>query len=92
MLMVSLVACSNDTPTTPIIYPQAESAAARLFLAKCNACHGAPQPSAHLANIWPGVIQRMQMHMQSKGISPLTKDELSEVLDYLQRNAADVRK
>lgn len=81
-----LSAC--DSTTEPLVYPEADSSSAQLFQAKCSGCHVAPLPSMHAARVWPGVLHRMQMRMKAKGVTPLDKIELSEILDYLQRHAA----
>lgn len=88
---LAVSACTGETPPVTIDYPEAGSAATQLYLAKCDDCHRAPQPTAHTATTWPGVLQRMQMRMQAKARKPLDKDELGLILDYLQRNAGEGR-
>lgn len=83
-----LSACDGAAPDEPVVYPEAGSQTEQLFQAKCARCHKAPQPSAHIARIWPGVVQRMQMRMKASGVTVLNKNELAEILDYLQRHAA----
>lgn len=90
--VLGLVACSGDTSTQPVEYPEVESEAAALFIARCSSCHLAPRPDSHPARLWPGIVQRMQMRMENKAFPPLNKEELAMVLDYLQRNARDVEK
>jgi len=83
-----LSACS--VPSEPRVYPEAGSSAEQFYQQKCGLCHNAPHPDANTARAWFGVVQRMQMRMKSKGVSPLDKTELDDVLDYLQRHAATV--
>ena len=83
-----LAGCSADVPE-PTVYPEAGSPSAQLYQAKCGACHGAPDPAVHIDRVWASVLQRMQMRMKAKGITPLDKNELSEILDYLQRHAGN---
>ncbi len=85
--LVALLLSACELPNEPLVYPEADSASAKLYQAKCARCHNAPQPHAHTAQAWPAILQRMQMRMVTKGATPLNKDELSEVLDYLQRHA-----
>jgi len=85
---MALLLSACEIPNEPLVYPDADSASAKLYQAKCARCHNAPQPHAHTAQAWPAILQRMQMRMITKGATPLNKDELSEVLDYLQRHAA----
>ncbi len=87
-LLVMITAC--DTSTENIEYPEAGSPAAKLFLEKCSFCHVAPAPTAHAARVWPGVLQRMQMRMKAKGMPSLNNRTLADILDYLQRNAAEL--
>lgn len=87
LLLALLSACDVEVPSEPLVYPEAGSRDEQLFQDKCSRCHKAPQPSAHIARLWPGVLQRMQMRMKAKGVTVLNKNELAEILDYLQRNA-----
>ena len=88
VMVLLLSACDNEAPSKPLVYPEAGSRAEQLFQEKCARCHKAPHPSSHIARIWPGVLQRMQMRMKAKGVTVLNKNELVEILDYLQRHAA----
>lgn len=87
-LALLLSAC--DTSVEPQVYPEAGSASAKLYQTKCTGCHVAPNPNAHIPQAWFRVVQRMQMRMKAKGVAPLNQNELGEILDYLQRNAAMV--
>ena len=84
--MLLLSAC--DSAIEPQVYPEIGSPSAQLYQAKCTSCHNAPLPNAHTARMWPGVLQRMQMRMKAKGVTPLNNHELAEILNYLQRHAA----
>ena len=68
-------------------YPDYESAAAQLYIARCSECHAAPLPKIHIARHWPGVVQRMEMRMQNKAIQPPNKQETAMILEYLQKHA-----
>jgi len=87
-MAVLLSACENEISSTPLVYPEASSPAGKLFQDKCSRCHAAPLPTAHIARLWPGAIQRMQIRMKVKGLNVLSKPELAEILDYLQHHAA----
>jgi len=87
---MALLLSACEMPNEPLVYPDAESAAAKLYQAKCARCHNAPQPHAHTAQAWPAILQRMQMRMITKGATPLNEGELREVLGYLQRHAVPV--
>ncbi|WP_455210591.1 hypothetical protein [Kaarinaea lacus] len=82
-----LSACSNDRGGQPKSYPDSNSPQALLYVDKCGQCHAAPLPSAHSANIWPSVLDRMQVRMKTKHVPPLTRQEMSIILGYLQQHA-----
>jgi hypothetical protein len=88
VMVLLLSACNGEAPGEPLVYPEAGSQTERFFQEKCGRCHKAPLPSAHISRLWPGVIQRMQMRMKASGVTVLNKNELVEILDYLQRHAA----
>ena len=68
-------------------YPAADSPASMLYVKKCGHCHAAPLPTAHVSSVWPGILQRMQIHRVQQGFVALTKDELATINGYLQANA-----
>ena len=88
-LLLICSACTGEAPPEPVDYPETGSAVTQLYLARCGDCHVAPQPASRTARVWPGIVQRMQMRMQAKARTPLNKNELSLILDYLQRHAGD---
>ncbi|RMH18144.1 MAG: hypothetical protein D6698_07530 [Gammaproteobacteria bacterium] len=48
----------------------------------CSGCHQAPKPAAHKPSEWPGVVQRMQMHMAKIG-KTLSDADRKAVIDAL---------
>lgn len=87
-----LLACSDQSlpglqQQEVLVLPEAGSLPAQLLQEKCGACHGVPQADIHPPEMWPGVVYRMQMRMQSKGFKPLTERERELIVDYLQRHA-----
>ena len=89
-LMV-LAACgsgqNSKASKTAVQYPAAETPSAKLYVQKCSQCHVAPLPSAHVAVVWPSIVQRMQIHMSQQGKAALSKSDLAMIFDYLQANA-----
>lgn len=79
--------CDTHEKASVMSYPESDSPGARILLEKCGMCHAAPLPSSHVASIWPGVLQRMQIRMTSKGQRALQPEETGILLDYLQRHA-----
>ncbi len=87
VMVIAVFGCGNDKTEQPRNYPDTDSVQAQLYLIKCGQCHAAPLPSAHTANIWPSVLDRMQMRMKTKNVPPLTREEMSIILGYLQQHA-----
>lgn len=67
--------------------PDADSPIAKSYIDRCGRCHGAPNPGVHTAMEWPPVLHRMQNRMAQKGVKPLSADEFTMLLEYLQKHA-----
>ena len=88
--MVNITGCAGEQESIQIQtsdYPEYETEAARLYLAKCSGCHAAPLPNIHNTRQWFSVVQRMQMRMTNKAIQPLNEQEMAIVLQYLEKHA-----
>lgn len=94
ILLSLLVACSTEdnASPSPLVYPDAESPGAKLYVEKCSGCHAAPLPGIHVSSHWPGIVQRMQQRMTAKAIQPLNKTDVAIIVDYLQKHARDKSK
>lgn len=53
----------------------------------CSACHALPDPKAHTAAEWPGVVARMLDNMRRLGKPVPNNEQISAILDFLQGNA-----
>ena len=86
-----LTACGADKgPSSPKVnLPEAGSADELLFSQRCHDCHVPPRPQAKPAAAWPAIVQRMQSHRITNGLTPLSTEELRRIEGYLQRNAKD---
>ncbi len=91
MAMV-LAACSEKPQPVAREFPDPDSAGAVLLVGRCGTCHVAPLPTAHVADGWLTVLNRMQMRMRSRGYPLLEKEEQRVLLEYLQAHAAAVVK
>jgi len=69
--------------------PEAESAEAKLYLAKCNDCHTAYNPKLLTADMWQVQVARMQANQMRRAGIPLSAEERRQILDYLTRNAGN---
>ena len=90
LILISMVAGCSDGEVSQIQasdYPEYETQAAKLYIAKCSGCHAAPLPQVHDARQWSGIVQRMQMRMTNKAIKPLNPRELAIVIEYLETHA-----
>jgi hypothetical protein len=67
--------------------PEPESAAAQLYQQRCGGCHRLYAPSVLKFEMWKITLQRMQGEMARRGAKPLTSEETSMLLDYLQRHS-----
>jgi cytochrome c2 len=85
---VVCAACETQVPAMPTQpLPDADSAGARLLATRCGQCHGVPAPTTHTAQMWSGVVHRMQNRMAQKGKPPLTPDEVNTLIAYLNTHA-----
>ncbi len=61
-----------------------EDADAQLYVQRCSICHETPSPQAHTAADWDAVVGRMQGHMLSMDLDPLTPDQVGRIKAYLE--------
>jgi len=87
-----LTACSERPQPVAREIPDANSPGAILLVSRCGTCHVAPLPTAHTAEAWPTVLNRMQYRMRSRGHAQLDEEEQRTLLDYLQAHAAPAGK
>jgi hypothetical protein len=66
--------------------PEADTPAAKTYVAACATCHVAYPPRLFTAAMWGTIVDRMDIAMRRQG-RPMTAAVKAEVLDYLQRNA-----
>lgn len=68
--------------------PEGNSPEAKTFVTICSRCHAVPDPKAHTASEWEGVVARMANNMQSMGYGELTKGNQTAIISYLKRHAS----
>ena len=60
-----------------------EGADAELYVERCSICHETPSPHAHAAAEWEAVLGRMQGHMVTMELDPLTTDQMARIQAFL---------
>ena len=86
--LLCLFGCARGAaPVVSVALPEPDSAGAKLEKALCSQCHGAPQPSAHVAKEWPNVLTRMNDHRVMLAMKAISDEERAVILDYLQKHA-----
>jgi hypothetical protein len=90
VLPAALMACSRQggSPAPAAEMPKTRSAFAA-YMQYCGGCHAAPQPGAYVARDWPVIVARMQQRRMGVGLGPIPPETYQQILDYLQKNAAD---
>lgn len=71
----------NLTKDLPALYKKAN----RLFSENCGLCHALHPTTEFTANQWPSMIKAM------KSRTPLTKDQVFLVTQYLQKHSKDMK-
>lgn len=67
--------------------PDADSPAARLYVARCGNCHASYNPHEMTSAMWETQVMMMEVKMQAAGQPPLTPDERDSILRYLKDHA-----
>jgi len=64
-----------------------EAYAKSLFEGRCQMCHQLPEPGMLKPEQWKLILTTMQQRMQQAKVPPLTEDETSRLLEYLDARA-----
>jgi cytochrome c5 len=78
------------TYAMPVAQPDeiGEGADAGLYVERCSICHETPSPAAHTAADWGAVVGRMQGHLVTMDLDPLTADQMARIDSYLESAAS----
>lgn len=57
------------------------------FNHRCASCHALPSPIQHRPQEWEPVVRRMGENIDSAGLLPLSKDDLSAITEFLRLHA-----
>ena len=88
LLPLMLSACElSSQQASKAELPEPGSPGAVLLKEFCSNCHAPPRPAAHSADEWANVVFRMQERRRMEGYKLLADDEVSTLVEYLQRNA-----
>lgn len=82
MLFFSAVLIGCAGSPTPI--PDGGSRAALTYAKRCSTCHSTPHPRRHRYGEWKIIVEVMEVHMQAKRMAPLTAEERTLILGYLE--------
>lgn len=85
VLPVILFVAGCATVRTPL--PDADSAGARLYAARCGACHSVPSPRRLYYQQWVDLLAVMDTNMAHRGMRPLSGGERTVILAYLKAHA-----
>ena len=58
-----------------------------LFRKTCSQCHALPNPTLHIAEEWPGVVDRMRKNMEIMGKQVITDHDRNVIVNYLSQRA-----
>ena len=50
----------------------------------CSRCHALPDPTAHTAEEWTTVVNRMSNNMTNLGMEPMSTEQKKQIVTYLQ--------
>lgn len=68
----------------PNSLPEPDTMGAKAFGNNCAQCHALPAPLAKSRDEWPKVVDRMLNYMSAQNRPQPTKQELREIITYLQ--------
>ncbi len=82
VLFVLLPACASVQSL-----PEQDSAAAKLFVSQCRACHALPHPGRNSPDEWSHILAVMDQRMVERFGKGLAEEERDVLLTYLRENA-----
>ncbi len=86
LVMPSLLVMLGGCATVQSV-PEADSAAAKLFVGQCQACHALPHPGRNSPAEWRHILAVMDQRMVERFGHGLAAEERDVLLSYLQKNA-----
>lgn len=75
------------TTTACSSLPESGSQDAKLYAARCGACHKPPEPKENHVFQWERLITMMDRRILHTGMTPLTPQERDTLIAYLTRHA-----
>lgn len=66
--------------------PEAKSADAEVYVARCSACHSLPHPKRLSWPAWQHMLHVMKQRMQERHVQ-MSREEWRQVTAYLKRHA-----
>jgi len=82
-----MIVFSFTIPAWGAEIPDADSAAARIFVQKCSVCHAMPYPERLDWPHWRHMLGLMRQRMNERGVAEPTKEEWRQIAGYLKSHA-----
>lgn len=89
LVLIAVAACSREGGSPSASEAPKPRDAKAAYLEYCGGCHAAPRPGAYVARDWPIIVARMQQRRMGVGLGAIPADTLTQIVEYLQANAAD---
>jgi mono/diheme cytochrome c family protein len=80
LLAISAAACDARLPAP-------DSPGARLYANRCAGCHRLYAPGSMTGPMWGLTVERMQGELARRGVAPLTAEQQTTLLAYLERHS-----
>jgi len=85
MMAACLASATPASAATPI--PDADSPEAKIYAAKCSACHVLPHPKRLHFEQWRHMLQLMERRMKERNVPLPSETERQAIANYLKTHA-----
>jgi hypothetical protein len=68
--------------------PDPDSPGAVLYAQRCNGCHRLYAPGLLKPEMWKVMLDRMQGELVRRGLPPLTPEERTVMMEYLEKHGS----
>lgn len=85
MTITILLLAAPVHAATPI--PDADAPEAKVYTARCSACHALPHPKRLYFKQWEHMLNLMYVRISERSMEPLSDEDQKAILVYLKRHA-----